>query len=204
MAFAASLAAQPESEVTVTTAPESRDTIYTATNGSCRVSWVISGFETNRGGVHQRLECSLPLAEQIPLISKVMSRVLQDHAGADMPHTLYWGRLYPDGKPDATLALRLALAAKKSGEWDSARGRVRAGNVNKLVLKLANEALIYAELRDMFRARGLDIQVSDVEKVLVMPARQLPFFERFPVGEVKPTDKLPYDCMTWFSIRPRP
>ena len=52
----------------------------------------------------------------------------------------------------------------------------------------------------MFRRRGLDIQVAAVEKVLISAAGQLPFYERLPKGEVKAADKLPYDCMTWFSI----
>jgi hypothetical protein len=186
--------------VTVTFDPQSRETTYTAVSGECRVDWVLSGFEINRGVVRHRSRCSLPLPEQIPLISAVMSRVLEDARGADAPRTLFWGRLYPDGKPDYALAMRLALAAKRSKLWDASRGRPRTGNVNLLVRQLANEAPIYGELRAMFRERGLDIQVVSVEKVLISPAGQLPFFDRLPKGEIKAADNLPYDCMTWFSI----
>jgi hypothetical protein len=98
------------------------------------------------------------------------------------------------------LAVRLALAAKRSRLWDVSRGRARGENENNLVRKLLNDAPLYAELREMFRARGLEIQVSGVEKVLVARAGRLPFFSQFPKGEMKATDRVPYDCMTWFSI----
>jgi hypothetical protein len=112
---------------------------------------------------------------------------------------LSWGRLYPDGKPDPTLAVRLAVAAKRSPQWDAARGRPSGGDPNGFVRKLANDAMIYAELRE-FRKAGLDIRISVVEKVLVLPARQLPFFDRLAAEGVKPADRLPFDCITWFAI----
>lgn len=201
MAGAALLAAADgRAQVVVTSDPESRETTYTVESGLCRISWIVSGFEINRGVVRHRSQCSLPLPQQVPLIAKVMDRVFGDSSGTGTPRTLFWGRLYPDGRQDFVLAMRLAVAAKRSALWDASRGRARTGNENNLVRKLANEALIYAELRDMFRGSGLDIQVAAVEKVLVIPAGQLPFFEQLPKDEVKETDKLPYDCMTWFSI----
>lgn len=186
--------------VTVTFDPQTRETTYTAVSGTCRVAWILSGVELNRGVVRHRSQCGLPLAEQVPLISAVMDRVLQDARGADAPRTLFWGRLYSGGQQDYVLAMRLALAAKRSKLWDAARGRPRAGNVNLLVRQLANEAPIYPELRAMFRARGRDIQVASVEKVLISPAGQLPFFDQLPKTEFNAADNLPYDCMTWFSI----
>ena len=203
LACAAVVWAQETPQVVVTSDTASQETIYTATSGSCRVSWIVSGLAINRGGVRQRSLCSLPLAEQIPLIAKVMGKVFSHSSGAGTLRTLYWGRLYPDGHPDSALAMRLALAAKRSERWDAVRGRARTGNVNNLVRKLANDALIYAELREMFRKSGLDIEVSDVEKVLVAPAGKLPFFEQFPKGDVRASDRLPYDCMTWFSVTKR-
>jgi hypothetical protein len=191
---------QDADAITVTRDPQLRETTYSGVSGTCRIDWIVSGSEINRGVVRQHSRCSLPLAEQIPLISAVMDRVLQDTQGAEAPRTLFWGRLYPDGQPDYVLAMRLAVAAKRSKLWDASQGRPRTGNVNLLVRLLANDALIYGELRGMFRRRRLDIQVASVEKVLISAAGQLPFFERFPKGEIKAADKLPYDCMTWFSI----
>ncbi len=191
---------QDADAITVTSDPQVRETTYAGVEGPCRIDWVISGSEINRGVVRQRSRCSLPLPEQIPLISAVMDRVLHDAQGADALRTLFWGRLNPDGQPDYVLAMRLAVAAKRSKLWDASQGRPRTGNVNLVVRRLANEPPIYGELREMFRRRGLDIQVASVEKVLISKAGQLPFFERLPKGEIKTADKLPYDCMTWFSI----
>jgi hypothetical protein len=195
--------AQTADRVVVSFDAESRETTYTAASATCRIRWIVSGFEINRGVVRHRADCSLPLPEQVPLIARVMARVLGDFSGADAPRTLFWGRLYPDARQDYLLAMRLALAAKRSEFWDAARGRTRAGNVNNLVRKLSNDAPIYPELREMCSRSGLDLQVAAVEKVLVSEAGQLPFFERFPKGEIQATDKLPYDCMTWFAIRMR-
>ena len=124
---------QDAEAITVTSDPQVRETTYTGASGPCRIDWVISAFEINRGVVRHRSHCSLPLAEQIPLISAVMDRVFQDARDADAPRTLFWGRLYPDGQPDYVLAMRLAVAAKRSTLWDASQGRSRTGNVNLLV-----------------------------------------------------------------------
>jgi hypothetical protein len=196
VACATVLWVQTPGEVSVAYDPQSRETTYAAESGACRVSWIVSGFEINRGVVRHRSQCNLPLLEQIPVIAKVMERVLADSSSRRTPRTLFWGRLYPDEPHDSVLAMRLAVAAKQSAQWDASRGGARTGNENDLVRGLANDALIYAELREMFRNRGLDIQVAAVEKVLVLPAGQLPFFNQLPKSEIKATDKLPYDCMT--------
>ena len=176
------------------------ETTYSEVQGECRVAWIVADTELNRAVIRHRSECSLPLAGQVPIIAKIMHRVLVTPADYDRFHTLDWGRLHPDGHPDPTMAMRLALAARRSPQWDAVLGRPRTGDINGFVRKLANDALIYAELRDMFRAAGLEIRVAAVEKVLVLRARQLPFFDRLGSTTIKPADKVPYDCMTWFSI----
>jgi hypothetical protein len=192
--------AQQTEAVEVTSDLQTRDTSYTAADGACRVSWILSAAEINRSVIRHHSRCSLPLAGQMPLIARVMGRVFEQYSGADAPRTLFWGRLYADGQQDATLAMRLVIAARHSKSWNAALGRPRGGNTNEAARRIANEALIYEDLRDVFRARGLDIRVASVEKVLVAPAGQLPFYRRLPQGEIKAADKLPYDCMTWFSI----
>jgi hypothetical protein len=114
--------------------------------------------------------------------------------------TLSWGRLYPDGARDATMAVRLALVAKRSAEWDAARGAPRDGDINGWVRESANEEQIYAELIPVFREVGLEIRIASVEKVLVLPAGELPFSERLQEEGARAADKLPFDCQTWFSV----
>ncbi|MFH1574812.1 MAG: hypothetical protein ABIG68_12570 [Acidobacteriota bacterium] len=190
-----------EGAVSVEHDPSLRETKYTSAIDECRISWVVYGSQLNQGLIHHRSECSLSLSEQVLLIRRILHRVLEDAGERDAYHTFFWGRLYPDGRPDPTLAIRLARAAKQSTGWDAALGVARTGDANGFVRRLANEALIYPELREVFRAAGLEVEVSAVEKVLVLPAGRLPFFEKLPPGEIEAAERLPYDCMTWFSIR---
>jgi len=179
-----------------------RETDYTIVSGDCRITWTVYHTEANRGVIRHRSDCGLALAEQAPLIGKVLRKVMAADAEAAAFRTLSWGRLYPDGARDLTMPARLALAAKRSADWDAVKGAPRGGDVNGWVRKLANEALIYEELRPVFSQSGLDISLSSVEKVLVLPAGRLPFFERLREGGVGTQDKMPFDCQTWFSVRP--
>ena len=98
--------------------------------------------------------------------------------------------------------MRLALAAKRSADWDPVRGAPRGGDINGWVRRLANENMIYDELRPIFRESGFEIRLAAVEKVLVMKAKLLPFYKKLREAGTRPEDKVPFDCQTWFSIRP--
>lgn len=193
---------QDAEAVLVESDPGHQQTTYSIAKGTCRIHWVVFTSGINLGVVLHRSDCTLPLPEQIPLISRVLGKVLENASSVGVFRTLFWGRLYPDGRPDPELAMRLAVAAKRSALWDAARGLPKTTeNLNTFIRKLANEASIYAELREAFRKAGLDLQVVAVEKVLVLRAKALPFFERLPKSEIRPTDRLPYDCMTWLSVK---
>jgi hypothetical protein len=182
--------------------PENRETDFTIVSGDCRITWTVYKTEANRGVFRHRSDCGLTLAEQAPLVGKVLRKVMATGVEAAGLRTLSWGRLCPDGARDTTMPARLALAAKRSAEWDAARGAPRSGDVNGWVRKLANEALIYAELLPVFSQSGLEIKLTSVEKVLVLPAGRLPFFEKLREGGVRAQDRVPFDCQTWFSVRP--
>jgi hypothetical protein len=178
---------------------------------NCTITWTVYTSELNRGGIGHRSECSLSLREQAPLIAKLLRKVLETNEAVQF-HTLSWGRLYPYGNPnenaDTTMVIRLALAAKRSPQWDSRRGRPRNGEANGLVdvngsvRTLANNAAIYKELQPVFAESGLELQLSSVEKVLIFRAGQMPFFKTLQISGVRASDLLPFDCLTWFSVRP--
>ena len=189
-----------EDDVLVEHDSELRETNYTVAAGDCRIFWTVYGSETNRGVIRHRSDCGLTPGEQAPLIAKVLRKVMETKVEVAQFRTLSWGRLYPDGARDATMAVRLALAAKRSAEWDAARGAPRGGDINGWVRKLANDALIYEELRPVFREVGLEIRLASVEKVLVLQAGGLPFFEKLRAGGAQARDKLPFDCQAWFSV----
>jgi hypothetical protein len=181
--------------------PELQETTFAISAGDCRISWTVYGSEENRGVIRHRSDCGLTLGEQAPLIGKLLRKVMEAGTDAARFRTLMWGRLYPDEARDATMSARLALAAKRSADWDPIRGTPRGGDINGWVRKLANEAMIYEELRAILRESSLEIRLATVEKVLVQKARLLPFFAQLGEAGVRPNDKLPFDCQAWFSVR---
>jgi len=192
---------KPEDEVSVERDTALGEIRYGTVQGNCRITWTVHTTELNRAVIRHRSECDWPPAEQVRLLARLLGKVMQSGADRSQFRTLSWGRLYPDGPQDSTMAARLALAAKDSADWDAARGSPRSGDVNGFVRQLANDRLIYPELRALFREFGRDIEIAAVEKVLVLPAGQLPFFEKLQKGGALPGDKVPFDCQVWFAIR---
>jgi hypothetical protein len=175
---------------------------YTATVRDCRIVWTVHETELNRDVISHRATCGFSLKQQAPLIAALLERVLADFPEAGRFRTLAWGRILPDGSLDRTMARRLALAAWRDAGWDPARGAPRTGNLNAWTRALAQQASIFAELVPVFRARGLDLRLASVEKVLVLPAGQLPFFDQLQPEGVRPPGRVPFDFQAWFSIAP--
>jgi len=174
---------------------------YGTAQGNCRITWTVHTTELNRDVIRHRADCDLPPAEQVRLLARLLRKVMESGTDWSQFRTLSWGRIYPDGPQDSTMAARLALAAKDSADWDAVRGVPRSGDVNGFVRRLANDRTIYPELRALFREYGRDIELASVEKVLVLPAGSLAFFERLQKGGALAADKLPFDCQAWFAIR---
>jgi hypothetical protein len=193
--------AQQPAGILVEPNPDRHETTYTASAPGCTVFWTVYRNETDAGVVRHRADCALTPAEQVPLLAKLLHAMTATALPASF-RTLEWGRLYPDGARDTTLPVRLALAAGRSPKWDAARGAPRGGDLNGFVCDLANNPPIYEELRSVFRQKYQELKLANVEKVLVMPARQLPFFDQLRAAGAQPGGKLPFDCQAWFSIRP--
>ena len=191
-----------QDDVVVERSAEYRETNYTIAAGECRIVWTVFGTESNRRVIRHRAGCGLPLREQAPMIGRLLRRVMSSEVGAAELRTLDWGRLYPDGVKDETLAVRLAIAAKRSEEWDTVKGVPRNGDMNGWARKVANAALIYRELLPVFLEAGMEIQISAVEKVLVDQAGQLPFYEELRLNGVRADDRVPFDFQAWFSVLP--
>jgi len=175
-------------------------TNYSIARDGCRIRWQVYSSEINRGVIAHRCDCRLPLSDQAPLLAALLERLVGNPADPGKYHTLFWGRLYPDGKPSPELAMRLMLAAKRSAGWDSVRGSPASGDNNGFVRDLLNRGSAFDEVQSVFRRVGLRIRISSVEKVLVLRAEELPFFNLFSSVDIKAADKLPFDCMVWMSI----
>ena len=175
-------------------------TIYKISSGDCTIEWIARNSEI--GVIKYWSKCTLSLAEQLPLLEKICAEFFSKDKNAQAFRTLFWGRLAPDEtKPGLQeMSLRLALAAHKSPGWDVKRGKPKNGDINGFVKDLANKAMIYPELKELFERFNKSIKFSCAEKVLIQKAEKLPFFDQLKKKGIKATDKLPFDCMTWFSV----
>jgi hypothetical protein len=197
----ANVRALPVGEGAVNVEHSGRDnaTQYSISRGGCTITWIARSSE--KGVVLHRSQCAAPLALQVPLLENICREFFQSRDNEAALRTLFWGRLEPD-MPNGSreLSLRLALAAHQSPDWNVRQGRPRNGDFNGFVKAVANSALIYPELKELFEHFHKTIRFSCAEKVLVMEAGKLPFYEHLKQHGVKASERLPFDCMAWFSV----
>jgi hypothetical protein len=157
-----------------------KETVYALEDRS--LSLTTYETELNEEILRLRSSSALPLKEQVAIISGILKKLPKERQF----RTFFIGRLIYAFGADRTMSERLSLAASQSPLWDREKGRPQSGHENKFVKEIANQAMIYPELKEMFAQHGYEIQVASVEKVLI-----------------DPQTKLPYDCMTWFSLSHR-
>ena len=195
--------AQAENEVRIVPSPAGSDlgdTTYEISSGPCRIRWTVTRFGVNQGIAQHRAQCSLPLSEQIALNSSILDKVLESEPTF---RTLFLGRLTPFPE----LSVRLAAAAKRSPEWDAGRGRPKSGKPVATYLAdvfSSSDPALFAEWKQLFEERGLAFAVSGVEKVSVGVAGTLPYFPQLRAQGVRADDRVPFDCLIWFSAVRRP
>ena len=180
---------------------ESRETIYRITNGECSLSWVLRDAESDQGVALYRPNCSLPFRDQTLLMSELLKSVLQSGTLPRAEWTLYWGRLTPKEGLCFELSQRLMLATHQSKDWDVKRGQPKQGHENSFVRQVMEQAGIYQELKEIFQAQGLVLLVSNVEKVLILKAKDSPCYANLKSRGVGPEEKLPFDCQLWFRVQ---
>jgi hypothetical protein len=173
--------------------------MYSIAQPGCRIEWIARNAEV--GVIKLWSECSLPLPQQMPLIERLYTEFLRTDKNAGAVRTLFLGEIDPDtASGPRDMSIRLALGAHKSSGWDVRRGEARNGDTNGFVKDLANREMIYPELKELFGRFHKNLQVAYVEKVLVQRADQLPYYGLLKAQGVQASEKLPFDCMTWFAI----
>jgi len=153
----------------------------------------------NNGIIRYRYIGSSHLIQQIKPMSVILEFIFSDSSLHVDFNTLHWGALGNVSTQDYSMSRRLALAAAQSAEWNKISGKPLKGHENLFVQKIANNAVIYSELKGLFNGLGYKIEISGVEKVFIQQAKKLPFWDDIS-SQVNITDKLPYDCQTWFRI----
>jgi hypothetical protein len=156
---------------------DAKETVYALEDNS--LSLTTYDTEGNEDILRLRSHSTLPLKKQVVILSRILKKIPKERKF----RALFIGRLVDAFGADRSMSERLSLAAGKSPLWDQVKGAPRTGHENKFVKELANQAEIYPELKELFAQHGYEIQVSTVEKVLI-----------------DPQSKLPYDCITWFSL----
>ena len=69
-------------------------------------------------------------------------------------------------------------------------------------MKLANETRSYRELQQLIQEFGADIELLSVEKVLTLPAKDIPFYPALKDRNISGKTRLIYDAgFTYFRIK---
>ena len=109
---------------------------------------------------------ALPMRERAnrwkPLLAEFLAKRPPDEA-----YQLVVGD-YPE------LAPRLAVAALRSGDWDSRAGRLRNGDTNEGIRKAIESERICLEVSQLFDALGYTAKVDSVENVILCRWKEIP------------------------------
>lgn len=97
------------------------------------------------------------------------------------------------------LALRLALAARASPDWDAVRAARNDGYANAFVRDLANRQRIFHELDGLL---DREVTLASVEKVLIGPPQMTPIAAALRAQGVGEAERLPFDAQLWLQLRP--
>jgi hypothetical protein len=187
------------SPVTIEQNSQWNATIYTISGAGCTIQWIARNSEI--GVIKHWSRCTASLSEQLPLWEKICAEFFSKDKNAQAFRTLFWGRLEPETQNGShELSLRLSLAAYQSPGWDVKRGKPKSGDVNGFIRDIANTKMIYPELKKLFGRFQRSIAFSSAEKVLITEAAKLPYYEQLKQRGVKAADRLPFDCVAWFTV----
>jgi len=186
----------PPAEPAVIVARDSNGVTATAHYpGRC----VASLSHSSPGALRYRNECEPVLSANVRMLAALMAALFGTAALPDEVTQLDAGRLvmtWPD------LALRLALAARASPDWDAKRAARDDGHANALVRDLANRQGVFREIEDLFGRRGRGVALASVQKVLIGPPGLTPIAAQLRASGVGEREPLPFDAQLWFQLPP--
>ncbi len=188
-------------EVSITPNADYQQTRYTLTAGDGRdISLITYQTEINRSVLRLRSESDAPLDDQIRMLSHLFQAVLRNEKHGKFETLFVGGLMGAFGVHNNQMSVKLALAAHASALWDNRKGRPVSGHENDLLIKLSNQYHIYPELSSMFAEHGYAVRISGIEKVFIKRVDDLPIADALKARGVKPSDRLPYDGLTWFAL----
>ena len=169
----------PENRVAVR---EDADTVtYSVRRDSCEVTWEY----LKRDHVLKHGSTCRSLGMQVSMIGELLGEFRKDGQRLD---SLAGVEVIP---AEAGISLRMALAVHRS------MGGCLRTTPHDSLEKAFNDADLLKELREPFETAGVRLKVGGIEKVSMMQANRLPFWDELDRQGVKPDELLPYDCWLW-------
>jgi len=169
----------PENRVTVK--EDANAVTYSIQHNSCAVTWE---YLRQSHSMKQTSTCASP-DEQALLVRELLNEFRKDGKKLDS-----LASIGVDPK-EAGISFRMALAVHQY------MGGCRKTTPYDSIEKAFNDADILKELREPFESAGVRLKVGGIEKVSLMPASQLPFYDLLEKQGVKSNELLPYDCWLW-------
>jgi hypothetical protein len=147
--------------------------------------------------------CALSPAAYVNLWRQVLREAISTFTfGGNVIH-LIWGRLAAPAT-DAMAPImshRLAASIRKTKAWDSARGKLKEGQLENFIREQARPEVLFPELIPVAREHGFAVETEHVEMVLVGGPDNWPSSGG---TEFSRDDKLPYDAQIVFILNKLP
>jgi hypothetical protein len=169
----------PENRVTVK--QDANAVTYSIQHNSCTVIWE---YLKQSHSMKQTSTCASP-DEQATMVRELLNEFRKDGQKLDS-----LAGIEVDPK-EAGISFRMALAVHRF------MGGCRKTTPYDSIEKAFNDADILKELREPFESAGVRLKVGSLEKVSMMPASQLPFYDQLEKQGVRSNEILPYDCWLW-------
>jgi hypothetical protein len=160
---------------------------------NCQPSFEVPLNKTEKWGLVYQSNCSLPPSQLLPLISKLLD-IVTKKVDLDMVGSVFWGSIY-----NSEFSSRLAIAALRSPEWDRKKGQPKSLPLHSFIERLMIEERVFGDVIDIFAQHGVYLDVLSVEKVGILEVKETNLFEKLNMIGVDSNDKLPIDCLVWFS-----
>jgi hypothetical protein len=136
--------------------------------------------------------------DSAPLLGACLRTALSDPGKLSDFHFITRLAMYPE------MSVRIALRAGTSKKWDHRFGRPKASFTNSFVMGLARDNDTYSELKSLFDAQQLRIQLESMESVSIAAVGDLPHRDILTAEGLSPEWLIPYDAVLHFRAKYAP
>jgi len=170
----------------------------------CRIQWNVVEFKKprERKYLSVRKNCFIPFSEQAHIHKAILEIIFSKWPIIDFD-SISWGSFGDNS--DWSWNIPIAIASSKSEEYRDYRMNYpnsKITSINDIFIRLANEAIAYHDLKQLFQEFDADIELSGVEKVFVSKAKDLPFYPVLKNTGIRSNMRLIYNVgLSYFKIK---